>query len=180
MSYEQAFKRAKSINPTTFLSIERLPHGLGFIASYSGDQSLRSFDQSIITHADGRLGLVIDRHGFIPREAEARDLLYRAGMFPAGAPDLGDEPALTPREEAAVRMEGVLRLHYPDLDDPANLLSAALCDLRHFADRHGVDFGAEDHTGFFKYIDEMPTPQPAADNATVTTAPKEKAPFGFL
>jgi hypothetical protein len=170
MSYSVALKRAKGINEKTFLAIERLPNGLGFIASYASDQSLRSLGQTIISHADGRFGIVLDHNGFVPRELEVRDILHRAGMFPAGAPGHGDDVPLSTAAEAAVRMETMLRLHYPDLSDPENLLSAALCDLRHFADRHGLDFGAEDHTGFFKYLEEIPGERP-----TPTFRPQHRA-----
>jgi hypothetical protein len=159
MSYERALNRAKSINAKTFLSIERLPHGLGFVASYANDQSLRCVGQTVIHHADGRYGIVLNQNGFVAAEMEARDLMYRAGVFPAGAPSQPEpsqpEPGQPPlTAQNALRMETVLRLHYPELDDVENLLASALCDLRHFADRHGLDFGAQDHTGFFQYIEQ--------------------------
>nr|WP_213393907.1 hypothetical protein [Yoonia sp.] len=76
MSYERALNRAKSINAKTFLSIERLPHGLGFVASYANDQSLRCVGQTVIHHADGRYGIVLDQNGFVVAEMEARDLVH--------------------------------------------------------------------------------------------------------
>jgi len=53
------------------------------------------------------------------------------------------EPSNVPSIQSD-KMGETLSLHYEDLESEGEQLRAALCDLRHFADAHGLDFAKWD------------------------------------
>lgn len=52
------------------------------------------------------------------------------------------------------RMDELLRAAFDNTEDPAELLAYALCDLRHFADAHGLNFAVTDRKGYAIYAEE--------------------------
>lgn len=52
------------------------------------------------------------------------------------------------------RMNELLKAAFDNTEDPAELLAYALCDLRHFADAHSLNFATADRKGYSIYAEE--------------------------
>ena len=62
--------------------------------------------------------------------------------------------AVSNTSHQADRAEYAMQTIYTETDDAAELLRYMLCDLRHFADKNGLNFAATDTKGYKLYAEE--------------------------